>query len=342
MIRTRLLAGPLALTAVLSLAACSGQAPAAQSEPSAAPSASEAVTIGLTYIPNVQFSPVYLAEDEGLYSKAGLRAQVRHHGSDEGLFTALLSGQEDFVIASGDEALVAASQGMDLVSVGAFYSRHPGVVIVPASSPIQSLADLKGRSLGIPGEYGSSYFAALAAIQEAGLAASEVSLTSIGYTQQAAISQGSVDAVLGFSNNDLVHMQAAGIEVRSIPLDADTPLVAASMITTREWASAHPEEAKALVETTSAGAALAVAEPDKALDATAARDESLADPKARETAKAVLEATIPLLRTPSGEVSPVQDGEVWARMGDFLGSVPGLLASPVDASTVMTNEYAQK
>ena len=146
---------------------------------------------------------------------------------------------------------------------------------------------------------------ALAAIQEAGLTTKDVVLTSIGYTQRAAIAQGSVDAVLGFSNNDLVQMQVAGLDVRAIPLKEDTPLVAAAMITTREWAQAHPEVTRALVQATSAGAALAVSDPEKALDSTATRDESLSDTNTRATAKAVLEAMIPLLKNSSDQVSPV-------------------------------------
>ena len=127
------------------------------------------VTIGLTYIPNVQFAPVYVADSKGLYNDAGITPTVRHHGSDEGLFTALLAGQEDVVIASGDEAAVAASQGMDLVSIGQYYATYPGSVIVPASSSITNLADLAGKNIGIPGEYGSSYYATLAAIKAGGL-----------------------------------------------------------------------------------------------------------------------------------------------------------------------------
>lgn len=334
---SRLLAAGLALVASASLAACAQTAPAAQS--SSESGSASAVTIGLTYIPNVQFSPVYVAEDSGLYSAAGLDATIRHHGSDEGLFTALLAGEENAVVASGDEALVAASQGMDLVSIGAYYTRHPGVVIVPASSPIQSLADLKDKTLGIPGEYGSSYFAALAAIEQGGLRRNDVNLASIGYTQQAALAQGSVDAVLGFSNNDLVQMTSAGMDVRAIPLAEDTPLVAASIITTREWASSHPDLVKAIVSATSKGAASVVEDPGAALDATAKRDENLSEPKSRENARAVLEATIPLLKNDSGEVSATQDEATWERMGAFLGSIDGVLGGAVDAAKVVTNDY---
>ena len=47
------------------------------------------ITVGLTYIPNIQFSPFYVAESEGLFKDAGISLTLRHHGTQEGLFTAL-------------------------------------------------------------------------------------------------------------------------------------------------------------------------------------------------------------------------------------------------------------
>ena len=46
-----------------------------------------AITVGLTYIPNIQFSPFYVAESEGLFKDAGINLTLRHHGTQEGLFT---------------------------------------------------------------------------------------------------------------------------------------------------------------------------------------------------------------------------------------------------------------
>ena len=163
-------AAALAVTA-LGLSACGSQqaAPA-----SGGNDRSTSVVVGLTYIPNVQFAPAYVAVSEGIFTGNGVDASVRHHGSDEGLFTALLAGEEDVVIASGDEAAVASTQGMDLVSIGSYYRDYPGTVIVRDDSPIQSLADLKGATIGIPGEYGSNWYATLAALQGAGLTLADV------------------------------------------------------------------------------------------------------------------------------------------------------------------------
>src|SRR5699024_9318520 len=114
-------------------------------------------------------------------------ATVRHHGAQEGLFTAIASGQEDFVIAGGDEALQAREQGIDLVAIATLYRENPVQVIVRADGPITSLADLAGRRIGIPGRYGTSWFGLLVALRSAGLSEAEIEVVEIGYTQQAAL-----------------------------------------------------------------------------------------------------------------------------------------------------------
>ena len=328
----------LGVCASLVLSACVAGSNAGQSGSSATGDAD--VTIGLTYIPNVQFAPVYVADAQGLYNDAGVTATVRHHGSDEGLFTALLAGQEDVVIASGDEAVVAASQGLDLVSIGQYYASYPGTVIVPADSPIATLADLKGKTIGIPGEYGSSYYATLAAIKAGGLKTSDVTISSIGYTQQAALAAGQVDAVVGFTNNDAVQMRLSGLDIREIPLDdGSTPLVAASIVTTREWAQSHPDAARAVVSATTEAMNAIAADPQVALDATAQWDTTLTDETSLGAANAVLAATVPLWLGDDARADGVQDLATWSSMVSFLSSI-GVLEGDVDPSAIVTNEYA--
>jgi len=328
----------LGVCASLVLSACVAGSNAGQSGSSATGDAD--VTIGLTYIPNVQFAPVYVADAQGLYNDAGVTATVRHHGSDEGLFTALLAGQEDVVIASGDEAVVAASQGLDLVSIGQYYASYPGTVIVPADSPIATLADLKGKTIGIPGEYGSSYYATLAAIKAGGLQTSDVTISSIGYTQQAALAAGQVDAVVGFTNNDAVQMRLSGLDIREIPLDdGSTPLVAASIVTTREWAQSHPDAARAVVSATTEAMNVIAADPQVALDATAQWDTTLTDETSLGAANAVLAATVPLWLGDDARADGVQDLATWSSMVSFLSSI-GVLEGDVDPSAIVTNEYA--
>jgi hypothetical protein len=235
---------------------------------------------------------------------------------------------------------VAASQGLDLVSIGQYYASYPGTVIVPADSPIATLADLKGKTIGIPGEYGSSYYATLAAIKAGGLQTSDVTISSIGYTQQAALAAGQVDAVVGFTNNDAVQMRLSGLDIREIPLDdGSTPLVAASIVTTREWAQSHPDAARAVVSATTEAMNAIAADPQVALDATAQWDTTLTDETSLGAANAVLAATVPLWLGDDARADGVQDLATWSSMVSFLSSI-GVLEGDVDPSAIVTNEYA--
>ncbi|QWW18689.1 ABC transporter substrate-binding protein [Schaalia sp. 19OD2882] len=338
----------LASTLALLLSACTASAPTGQQ--SASPSAGEAapsgggaqgsVTLGLTYVPNVQFAPVYLAEDRGLYASTGTQVRVRHHGADEGLFTALVSGQEDLVLASGDEVLQARDSELDLVSVGAYYHSHPARVIVKADSAIKELSDLKGKRIGVPGEYGSNWYYLLAVLKSLDLDSSDVQVVSIGYTQQAALTQGQVDAVIGFVNNDLVQLERSGMTVRTLGPDQNTvPLVSASLVTTRSFAEAHPDLVRSVVSATRGGVEVALADPEAVLAATTTRDPSLTG-AAAQSAAAVWEATAKLLVTADGAVSATQDLDTWKAMAVFFGTVPDMLHSGPDLKASVTNEYA--
>jgi len=232
---------------------------------------------------------------------------------------------------------------MDLVSIGAFYQTYPVTVIVPGDSDIRGLADLAGHTIGVPGEYGSSWYGLLAALDAAGLTADDVTVVSIGYTQQAALAGGQVDAVVGFANNELVQFRQAGMDVRTLDLPGDTPLVGAALVTTRTWLEAHPDQARAVVAGTVAGIRSVVDDPDHAVEVTRDVDDTLTGDAALSGARAVLDATIPLF-TGAGagadSVTGEQDLDRWQAMGTFLATIPGLLTGTPDVDAAVTNEAA--
>ncbi|HJE52376.1 MAG TPA: ABC transporter substrate-binding protein [Tessaracoccus flavescens] len=226
MINRRTFLTAAALTAAVGAVGCSRTSPQVTDG---------AITVGLTYIPNVQFSAFYLGVAEGLFSKRGLDVTLRHHGQQEDVFGAVLSGQENVVFASADEGVVAAARGQDLRTFATSYQQYPNVVLSTADGvdPAAGLAALKGRSLGIPGHFGSSYYAALAALHTAGLTESDVKLVDIGYTQLSALASRQVDFVVGFRNNELVQLRGQGIEptVFSVSPEGAPTLVGPSLIT---------------------------------------------------------------------------------------------------------------
>lgn len=326
----------LALVMVCALALTGCASTGATPAPSATTAASGPIpVVGLTYIPNIQFSPFYVADQKGLF---GRPVKLRHHGASEGLFTALVTGDEQFVVAGGDELLQARAEGVDLVAVASYYRRYPVRIIVPADSTVTTPAQLKGLRIGLPGKYGENWFGLKVALAEAGLTEADVTIVEIGYTQQAALATKRVDAVIGFVNGDVVALDVAGFATRSIELGADVPLVSICLITTKAYADQNPAVVKAVAKGTVAGMAAVAADQPGAVATSEAYVPGLSDASAKATATAVLAATAQLFRASDGTVTGTLDQSQWQRMSDRMVAA-GLLKQPVAPADAMTNAY---
>mgnify|MGYP000850065790 FL=1 len=310
--RRRLLSAA-SLGALTGLIAACGSGTGAQK---ASADAAGGLVIGLTYTPNIQFAPFYMALADGQYAE---NVSLRHHGEQEGQFDALLAGTEHIVVGGADEAVVAASNGNALVVIGGFYQRYPGCIIVPESSDITDLAALKGRSIGTPGRTGETWYTVLVALSTAGLGQDDVSIQEIGYTQQAALASGKVDAVAGFSNNDAVQLAQNGTPVRTLAISRDVPLVGASLVTTPDVLAARRDELAAAVTASATGMTAFVDDPDAAVEAAKEYVPDLADATQAAHAREVAAATGELIRPTADTAAGSLDSDRVGATIDFLG-----------------------
>jgi len=72
------------------------------------------LTIGLGYIPDVQFAPFYVAQARGYFRDEGLDVEFKQ-GFGVDVLKLLGTGALNFGVAGGDEVLIARSQGVPLV-----------------------------------------------------------------------------------------------------------------------------------------------------------------------------------------------------------------------------------
>ena len=348
-----LLAGLLAMLPLL--AACGGDdeatattdtsgttasptaAEAAATVPAASPVSGETrdVTIGLSFVPNIQFAPFYVAIEKGFYVQHGVEVELNHHQAGADLFGALVAGQEDMMMAGGDEVLAARAKGAELVYVAEVFTRYPVGLIVPADSDIASVADIKGKKVGIPGPYGANYIGLLALLSNAGLTEKDIQVESVGFTQASALLAGHVDAVMGYVNNEPLQLKKAGMETRTFAVADVQPLVSNGLIATEKTLQDDPEMVKAVVAGTLEGVQYTIDHPDEAVEIAKKFVPTLTDDEQVADARAVLDASLPLWQptTPPGSSDP----EDWQSMADFL-TEHGLLEGEVDVSAAFTNE----
>jgi NitT/TauT family transport system substrate-binding protein len=297
---------------------------------------SNSLTVGLTYIPNIQFAPFYVAQSLGYYKAAGLDVTLRHHGANEDEFGALISGKETLIFAGGDETLQARAQGQDIVYVAEVFTKYPVALIVPSNSSIQKVSDLKGHSVGIPGKFGATWIGLLALLSSAGLKQDDVNIQTVGFTQVQALVTKKVDAVMGYLNNEPIQLQKQGLAVRTFDVASAQPLVSNGVAALRGTLSAHPDQVKAFVAATLKAVDYSIAHPQEAVEISKADVPGLDNPANAADALTVLKATLPLWEH-SGKAG-YSDPAAWKSMADFM-QAQALLSGSVDATTAFSNDY---
>jgi NitT/TauT family transport system substrate-binding protein len=290
------------------------------------------VSIGLGYDPDVQFSPFYVAQSKGYYKTAGLNVTL-NHGVVTDLVGSLSAGKTTFVFASGDELLMARdkNKGFNAIDVAAIYQKYPVSLIVPVDSPIKTLVDLKGHSIGVPGPFGATYTGLLALLYNAHLSLSDVNVQSIGFNQVSALSQHHVDAVMGYSNNEPLQLERGGLKVRTFVASDYQPLVSNSILVTEQMYRDQPQVVKNFVQATIKGLQTVLDNPCAAVDVS----KSYVPGMDTGQALAVLQATLPIYKG-SGHLG-YNDSATWSSMEQFL--VAQKMIAPVpNLSQVYTND----
>ena len=323
----------LGLAIALAGAACSvGQsaAPSSPSSPSAA--ARTPLTVGLGFIPSVQFAPFYLADQEGYYRDAGLDVTFQNK-IDPDLITLVGQGKVDVGLADGTSVIPAVSQAIPVRYVTTIYGKFPSIVFSKASAGIDSAADLEGKTLGIPGRYGSSWVMLQALLDSAGLTPDDLTIREYpDFGQGVAVQQGAVDAATGFVNNEPVQLELAGEEAVVLSVDEIVPLPGNGLIVGVATLDAKRDALRAFAEATLRAMGDITADPSRGLEASIAAVPDLGT--SRDVQEAILAATIEAWPpAEGGELGAISTAD-WEASIAFLTQL-GLVPNPVSADQVV-------
>ncbi|HEY0754003.1 MAG TPA: ABC transporter substrate-binding protein [Ktedonobacteraceae bacterium] len=313
------------------LTACGSATPATTSTGSSKPPLTN-VSIGLGYIPDIQFAPFYVAVKKGFYQEAGLNVSL-NHGIVTDLFGEMIAGKDTFVFAGGDDTLVARSKGLPVTDIATIYPTYPVSLIVPDASAIKTLAAIKGHTIGVPGKYGSTYVGLLALLRAVNLTEKDVKLESIGFTQVAALKAGRVDAVMGYTNNEPLQLRRLGLPVRTFDVPNYQPLVSNGIVTTEQTLSSSPALVRAFVQATIKGLTYVLANPSDAIQVSKGFISGMNLTEATDE----LNATLPIWQSDSQHPLGYNNLATWQAMAQFMESL-GLIPANTDVSKAFVNE----
>jgi NitT/TauT family transport system substrate-binding protein len=290
------------------------------------------VRVGLGYVPDVQFAPFYLGVVEGLYEARGLEVEFQHGFVSE-LYPLLAQGQLDFVIGDAEDTMSFPSNPPFRYLL-AMYQKTPSALFSMVDNNINTIEDLEGKKIGIPGLFGSSYTSLQAVLQAANLTEQDVTIEQIGFTQVEAVLSNRVDVAMGYINNEPIILKNQGTAINVVDAGSYNPAPGNGVMTTEKMLE-NPELVRSFLGATQEAMALTIREPQKAFDASKQYVENLGDDRMD-----VLLTSITLYTSDYTKEKGIgfTNPENWGRTLELLTST-GRVTTDLPVDTFYSNEY---
>lgn len=263
------------LCALLSLCAalCAAIAPATAETQPASPPAKVSIIVGLT--PGAPAVSIYwVGIPMGFFAEENIDPVILNapNGNMAQGAQMVAAGQADAVLTSIESVVLPASQNKDtgLVFVYNFYTRPSFRLIVKKDSPFNTVADLKGKTIGISNSGNPDEPMLNSYLADAGLSRKDVNVQIVGNGLPAAqaIKNGDIAAAQEVAMTSSAWMQA-GYPFKSLPEPKQFDDLIGAAVAVRRTALRDPERRSAIIRFLRAWAKSAVfvkANPQAAVD----------------------------------------------------------------------------
>jgi ABC-type nitrate/sulfonate/bicarbonate transport system substrate-binding protein len=144
--------------------------------------------------PNIVHMPVHIAKDLGLFSKYGVTVETIALEGGVHAFRAMVAGNADIASAPGPFSIVARSKGAGTKMILANANKLEASMI--AQGNIKTLADLKGKRLGIQEPNGFADILTRGVLRAAKIDPKEVTFVSIGTEDVPPLVAGQIDTAM--------------------------------------------------------------------------------------------------------------------------------------------------
>jgi len=219
--------------------------------------------------PTAQMFPIFMAQEKGFYAEEGLRVTLNYSKGSSDAARQLAAGNADWGIFSAAATMQTTQRGFPLKAIMQIYYPDTFDIVVPVDSPVQTMADMKGKTIGVSDLAGGEVPMTRASIVESGLKeGSDVKLVIAGEgdpTTVRSFNVGRIQAYAG-AKRDLLLIPAQGIPTRSITPAAIAAFPGDALSVRADTFAKDPELLVRFVRATLKGHAWGMANPDAAFE----------------------------------------------------------------------------
>jgi putative hydroxymethylpyrimidine transport system substrate-binding protein len=258
--RRQLIGSAVASTAVVALS---------KNRPRATAQDRQKVSIALDWYPNANHAGLYLAQERGYFTEAGLEVELYTPSDPTVVLQTVGAGRDDFGISYQTDVLLARAEEVPVVSVAALV-QHPLMgVMALESSGIERPADLAGKTVGYPGIPSQEAFLTTMLASD-GVSIDDVSLINVDFNLVPALISGQVDAVMGaYWTHETILAEQEGYSVTMLRVEewGVPDYYELVLVASEDKVASDPDQIAALLGAIERGYLDAIAEPDAAIAA---------------------------------------------------------------------------
>lgn len=307
--------------------------------PTATPVPPTDVKVQMSWTHEYSSAYLYTAEVNGHFAKQNLKVSLVEGGFVDGQYVEpidqVLSGEYDFGVTDSATLLQARANGKPVVAVTTIYQRNPTAIISLAEADIKQPQDLIGKTVAVA-EGGAT------AVLKIMLTSQGINLDDVNIVPRPGfgidpLTNGDVDALVGWIINEGVQVREAGLEPSFMLLnDYGVPSYNLLVFTSEDTIQQKRDMVERFLKAITDGLDDVVSDPTKAVEAVLKYNSTLDS----EGQLQRLQASIPLIK-PAGMKIGVMQAEVWKTIYDVL-TASNSLTGTVDYTTAYDLSFMDK
>jgi len=325
--------GALGALAVLLLAGCGGGGGTAERHPERLPQLTE-LHVTLDGADRPETAGILMADKLGYFEEANLHVVTARPATPSRPVEYVVDGTDDIGISHEPQVVLAKEKGAPIVALGSLISQPTLAMIWLNGSKIHNIADLKGKTIAIPGlSFQQEFLKAFLA--RGGLTLHDVKVKRVWYNLVPRLAEGRVDAIFGGDwNAEGVQLEARGVHpvitrVSTLGFPSYDELV---VIVRSDRLAEDPRLFRAFMSAVARGTAAAIKNPRETAEVLE-NDINENPDRSKKATEAEMKATLPML---SG-ISPISSEQA-SKLMDWMRE-EGMIRQTWPASELFNNEY---
>ncbi|MGB0943722.1 MAG: ABC transporter substrate-binding protein [Marinomonas sp.] len=170
--------------------------------------AQESIHVMLDWFVNPDHAALIIAEQKGLFKDQGLKVNLQEPADPSMPPKLVAAAKVDFAVTYQPELIQDVAHGLPLTRISTLIATPLNTLMVLKDGDINSLADLKGKSIGTAISGGVSEATIGVMLENSGLSLSDVSVINVGWALSSSLASKKVDAIYGGYRNFEMHQLA--------------------------------------------------------------------------------------------------------------------------------------